>query len=79
MVNFTLKNIPKELHKRLKQKAEQNRRSLNQEIIELLEKNVSVPDIQAMEVLNKAKEIHNLFPGMVSHKEIQAYKVKGRL
>ena len=37
MLNLTLKNIPSELHVRLKARAESNRRSLNREILALLE------------------------------------------
>lgn len=33
-----IKNVPADLHRRLKQRAEQNRRSMNQETLLLLEK-----------------------------------------
>jgi plasmid stability protein len=33
MANLTIRNIPDELHERLKERAKQNRRSLNQEVI----------------------------------------------
>lgn len=37
MATITLKNVPNDLHRRLKARAEQNRRSLNREAILLLE------------------------------------------
>ena len=37
MLNLTLKNIPKDLHARLRESAEKNRRSLNSEILARLE------------------------------------------
>jgi plasmid stability protein len=43
MLNLTLKNIPKDLHARLKQSAEKNRRSLNSEILTRLEAEFSAP------------------------------------
>jgi hypothetical protein len=45
MLNLTLKNIPKELHARLKESAEKNRRSLNSEILTRLETEFSAPVI----------------------------------
>jgi F420-0:gamma-glutamyl ligase-like protein len=51
MLNLTLKNIPKDLHARLKESAEKNRRSLNSEILTRLEAEFSAPviDIAAHE------------------------------
>ncbi|TAN47798.1 MAG: Arc family DNA-binding protein [Betaproteobacteria bacterium] len=43
MLNLTLKNIPKELHARLRQSAEKNRRSLNSEILARLEAEFAAP------------------------------------
>ena len=36
MPNLTIKNLPREVHERLKRKAGEHRRSLNQEILEIL-------------------------------------------
>ncbi|NJD32294.1 MAG: Arc family DNA-binding protein, partial [Gammaproteobacteria bacterium] len=43
MPNLTLKNVPVTLHKRLKARAEANRRSLNGEILALLEAQLEAP------------------------------------
>jgi len=43
MLNLTLKNIPKNLHARLKESAARNRRSLNSEILTRLEAEFSAP------------------------------------
>lgn len=37
MATLTLKNVPDDLHRRLKERAERNRRSLNREAIHVLE------------------------------------------
>jgi plasmid stability protein len=43
MPTLTLKNVPEELHRRLKARAERNHRSLNREAIRLLEAAVATP------------------------------------
>ena len=47
MPTLTLKNIPPDLHARLKESAEKNRRSLNSEILTRLERDVAVPRVDA--------------------------------
>jgi plasmid stability protein len=48
MATLTLRNVPDELVARLKQRAKQNRRSLNSEVIECLEQEVKAPaDLEA--------------------------------
>lgn len=41
MATLTLKNVPDDLHRRLKARAEQNHRSLNREAIRCLEESVA--------------------------------------
>ena len=41
MATLTLRNVPEELYERLKAQATMNRRSLNQEAIAILERNVA--------------------------------------
>ncbi|MGD0698122.1 MAG: Arc family DNA-binding protein [Terriglobia bacterium] len=40
MATLTIKNVPRELHKRLKKSAERHRRSMNSEVIALLEQDL---------------------------------------
>ena len=47
MANITIKGIPEALHKRLKDEAHDNHRSLNAEIIHRLQVSVSVPRVDA--------------------------------
>ena len=42
MANITIRNVPDDLHERLKERAAQNRRSLNAEILHALEQTVQV-------------------------------------
>jgi len=43
MPNITLKNVPDEVHKRLKEQAERHRRSMNREAIWILERALTEP------------------------------------
>ncbi|MGH8583141.1 MAG: FitA-like ribbon-helix-helix domain-containing protein [Gammaproteobacteria bacterium] len=43
MPTLTLKNIPEQLHAMLKESAEKNRRSLNNEILARLERDLAAP------------------------------------
>jgi len=59
MANFTVKNIPPDLYKKLKQAADMNRRSINSEIIVCIEKSVQSQAIDSEIVLNKARKLRN--------------------
>ena len=49
MTNLTVKNIPPLVYARLKQQAENNRRSINSEIITILERALSIQPIDELE------------------------------
>ena len=57
MPSITVKNIPAELYDRLKQSAAANRRSLNSEIITLIEQGVSASKVEAEAVLARARRL----------------------
>lgn len=77
MLNLTLKNIPKELHARLKDSAEKNRRSLNSEILTRLEAGFTAPlvDIAAHE-----RALRGFVARLprVDHAKVNRYKRQGR-
>ena len=77
MLNLTLKNIPKALHARLKESAEQNRRSLNSEILARLETQFCAPvvDIAARE--RALREFVATLP-RADHSKVSRYKRQGR-
>jgi len=88
MANLTLRNVPDELHRRLKERAKRNRRSLNQEAIEELaayrEWPNGVADIesQARERMRNAaasiEELRKEMPRFLSAKEIDDAMRSGR-
>lgn len=79
MPNITLKNIPRELHRALKNQAKAHHRSLNKELIATLqsatEKNAPV-DVKKL--IAEAREMRSKFKGETSLEEIQAMKIAGR-
>ena len=77
MRTFTLKNIPDDLHARLKASAEHNRRSLNSEILARLEQDVRRPSIDPETHLARLRAFTSRFP-RVDDRQTSKYKRKGR-
>ena len=77
MATLTLKNIPDELHARLKASAERNRRSLNSEILVRLESAFTAPIVDAR---NHARELRAFTEGQtpVDHSLVDRFKRYGR-
>jgi len=59
MAALTLRNIPDDLYQDLKQQAVQHHRSLNREIVFLLEKSIGQEQENDMDWLEKASELRN--------------------
>jgi len=59
MANFTVKNIPPDLYKKLKMAADMNRRNINSEIIICIEKSVQSQAIDSENFLNKARKLRS--------------------
>ena len=77
MLNLTLKNIPKELHARLKESAEKNRRSLNSEILTRLEAEFTAPVVDAQAHARALRAFVARLP-RVDHSKVTRYKRQGR-
>jgi len=77
MLNLTLKNIPKELHARLKESADKNRRSLNSEILVRLESEFAAPAVDAGTLTRTLKAFTAGMP-RVEHAKVTRYKRQGR-
>jgi len=76
MPTLTLKNIPAQLHAKLKQSAEKNRRSLNSEILTRLESAVVAPKVDRAKLANELKALTDRLPH-VDHRIGDRYKRKG--
>lgn len=81
MRTITVKNVPPELYERIKQRAAENRRSMNNEVIVCIERamhgrKINTPD----EVLAKAREVRKKTSNYsLTDEEFTVRKVGGRL
>lgn len=79
MANLTLKNVPTEIHRLLKDQAERNHRSLNQEILHILEEATQEPAYRTEEsLLARIRETAKHFKGTMTLEELDQAKREGR-
>ena len=77
--NITIKNIPDPLHERLKQSAELNHRSINSEVIALLERALFPIRMGHEERLARANVLRqDIAPYVVTPEDIEAAIEEGR-
>lgn len=77
MPTLTLKNIPDDLHARLKASAERNRRSLNSEILVRLEQDISRPVLDPLVHAATLRAFSARLP-RVDHQQVTRFKRQGR-
>lgn len=78
-INITLKNIPPDLHTELKMSASRHRRSLNSEIIAILEERLQRRKRTPEEILAAAKAVRDRLKGVwLTNAEIDEMKKEGR-
>jgi antitoxin FitA len=79
MATLTIKNVPEKLHKRLKESAAQNRRSLNSEAITCLETVLVGKRVNPREFLARVDSLRKRMPRMyLSEEFLRAAKNEGR-
>ena len=79
MSTLTIKNLPPILYERLKMQAKNNRRSINSEIILVLEQALSIPPIDVNATLERTRKLRELTAGyVVSADEIEKMINEGR-
>ena len=78
MATMTIKNIPDELYEELKQRAAANRRSVNNEVIVLIERAVQYQVQDPNEVLERVRALREKLDVYVTEDEITAAKNAGR-
>jgi plasmid stability protein len=79
MADVTIKDLPSELHERLKENAKRHRRSLNAEVITLLEGAVEPRRINVDEILTAARAVRSEVKRELSDHDIARMKRQGRL
>jgi plasmid stability protein len=77
MLTLTLKNVPPELHARLRASAEANRRSLNREILARLEAQLEAPPVDVAAELRALEDFVSSLP-QVDHGRVGRYRDAGR-
>lgn len=77
MPTLTLKNIPADLHARLKASAERNRRSLNSEILARLEGGGDAAPVD-LETYSRDLRAFTAALPRVDHRLAAGFKIKGR-
>jgi plasmid stability protein len=82
MATVTLKDLPADLHRKLKARAERNGRSLNREVIECLEASFGVERIDVEALVEKARRVRASIAATTSARitgrEIDRLKRQGR-
>jgi plasmid stability protein len=78
-MNVTIKDLPLHLHERLKENAKMNRRSLNAEVITLLEAAMEPRKVNVDEVLAAARAVRSQVKHELSDQDINRMKRQGRL
>ena len=78
MVTFTVKNIPVELHRKLKKKAERNHRSLNREILVNLQAAVGSAPLEMNSLLQEARQLRGQVSGRLTDNMLKKFKNEGR-
>ncbi|MBL1213265.1 MAG: Arc family DNA-binding protein [Ignavibacteriae bacterium] len=78
MPSITIKNISDGMMRKLKRRAKLNRRSLNSEIIQILDDLVNSSKIDINKILQKAAAIREKIEYSLSDKELTKFKNEGR-
>jgi plasmid stability protein len=80
VATITLKNIPADLHRELKKRAEEHHRSLNKEIIATLKSATSgTVRLDPTKLEESVRRARSLFRRPITAREIDRWKRQGRL
>ncbi|RMH35878.1 MAG: hypothetical protein D6690_07860 [Nitrospirae bacterium] len=78
MATITLKNVPDNLLRKLKQRAAQHRRSLNNEVIVCLESVIQNRPMDVDRLLERVRRIRKVPRKTLTDKTLKVLKEKGR-
>ena len=76
--NFTLKNIPEDLYRKVKESADRNQRSVNGEIISILTAATSPRRVPVDEILARARSLRGRTQGLLTDELLDRAKRDGR-
>jgi plasmid stability protein len=79
MVTLTIKNVPEELYERIKTQAKNNHRSINKEVISIIETAFTIPPIDVKSTLERTRKIRELTAHyIITNEEMTKWKNEGR-
>lgn len=78
MANLTIKNLPDDVHQKLKQQAAEHQRSLNSEVIFCLKQAIQPTRRSAEEIIAEARRLKQGIKGSLTIEEIDAAINEGR-
>lgn len=79
MVTITIKNVPPEIYERIKIQAKNNHRSINGEILSILEQAISIPPIDVKATLARTRKLRELTAHyVITNEELTKWKNEGR-
>lgn len=78
MATITLKNIPEQLYKKLKQRAKQHYRSLNSEVIVCLQNALESKKVDPNLLLKRAHVLRSTMSGHLTDKDLSLMKNQDR-
>lgn len=79
MVTITIKNVPPEIYERIKIQAKNNHRSINGEILSILEQAISIPPIDVKATLERTRKLREMTADyVISADEIEKLINEGR-
>ena len=79
MVTITIKNVPPEVYERIKIQAKNNHRSINGEILSILEQAISIPPIDVKATLERTRKLREMTAHyVITNEELTKWKNEGR-
>lgn len=79
MVTITIKNVPPEIYERIKIQAKNNHRSINGEILSILEQAISIPPIDVKATLERTRKLREMTAHyVITNEELTKWKNEGR-
>ena len=79
MATVTVKNLPDELHRKLRESAKRHHRSVNNEIIALLESRLHPQQVDKTAMLEDLRKFRASLKVYLDQEEVQQLKEEGRM
>ncbi len=79
MITLTIKNVPPEIYERLKIQAKNNHRSINGEVISIIQQALTIAPLDVKATLERTRKIRELTAHyVITDEELTKWKNEGR-